>query len=607
MYSQIRTSFWFSIFTLCFCLNAVAQVADEPVTDPPSSAYIYESIDVPGVEFLELAASSDFEGYAGNTLSADGQKEIGFTLIDGIFTTYDFHGSQKTHFYALGNDGTAAGHYQDSEGLYHGIILEDGELRQYDFPGAVQTMIYGISDATGALSGNIIDEFDVTRGFSGDMQIEFPGATATYADFINAAGVVVGSYRDAEGIPHGFMRSPDGNFSTIDVPQMPNLEFIFVNAINDRGVVVFRAKAAGDIQRSYIVLPGGEPDELRFPGSVNTVVRNINQDGSIIGYYDTPDARRHGFIGRPATFVEAENFGNAYAIHLAKGLNMVSAPLKSPTLMTARSLAAMTGATTVIMLDSPSQQFVAWTPTAPDAGFPIEGAQGYIVNVPQPREVIFTGAKWTNQMHALASPSGFSHQLWAFVVSGYLEGSSPFKDYHITIRNIRTNTLTETRSRGNYFAAATVDLNYRGIIELGDTLQLTVTDIQGNIVAEPFNFTVNPLNLETAVLNVTLDNIGTPKQSLLLQNYPNPFNPETWIPYHLSEAGPASLSIYDTNGTLVRTLSLGYQAAGFYQSQGRAAYWNGRNALGESVASGVYFYQLVTPSFQQTQRMLILK
>ena len=46
---------------------------------------------------------------------------------------------------------------RDSDGLFHGVILEDGELRRYDFPGAVQTEIYGISDATGALTGNFID------------------------------------------------------------------------------------------------------------------------------------------------------------------------------------------------------------------------------------------------------------------------------------------------------------------------------------------------------------------------------------------------------------------------------------------------------------------
>ena len=62
-----------------------------------------------------------------------------------------------------------------------------------------------------------------------------------------------------------------------------------------------------------------------------------------------------------------------------------------------------------------------------------------------------------------------------------------------------------------------------------------------------------------------------PTQNLLLQNYPNPFNPETWIPYQLSEDSPVSISIYDTTGKLVRTLSLGFQSAGFYNSQEHAA------------------------------------
>ena len=61
------------------------------------------------------------------------------------------------------------------------------------------------------------------------------------------------------------------------------------------------------------------------------------------------------------------------------------------------------------------------------------------------------------------------------------------------------------------------------------------------------------------------------------------------------------------NGRPIRTISLGYRSAGFYQDQGRAAYWDGRNDLGEPVASGVYFYQLVTSDFQQTRRMLIVK
>ena len=286
---------------------------------------------------------------------------------------------------------------------------------------------------------------------------------------------------------------------------------------------------------------------------------------------------------------------------------MLSVPLKPTVHMTARSLALKTGATTVIALDTANQKFLAWTPTAPDDGFLIEGAKGYIVNLPTARDIVFTGTGWTNQTQVAAAPGTNANQMWAFVVSGHLEGLQHFNGYSVQVRNLRTNTVMTSQVRDNYFAAATANLNYHSVVTIGDTMELIVTDTNGNIVSEKFNFTVNAANLEKAVLSVTLNSIGTPKQSRLLQNYPNPFNPETWIPYHLAEAGAVSLSIYDATGNLIRTLPLGYQQAGFYQNRGRAAYWDGRNALGEPVASGIYFYQLTTPSFQQTRRMLILK
>ena len=99
----------------------------------------------------------------------------------------------------------------------------------------------------------------------------------------------------------------------------------------------------------------------------------------------------------------------------------------------------------------------------------------------------------------------------------------------------------------------------------------------------------------------------TPKKTVLLANYPNPFNPETWIPYHLAKDAKVTLHIYAMNGTLVRTLPLGHQAAGVYQNRSRAAYWDGKNAVGESVASGVYFYTLTAGDFTATRKMLIRK
>ena len=98
-----------------------------------------------------------------------------------------------------------------------------------------------------------------------------------------------------------------------------------------------------------------------------------------------------------------------------------------------------------------------------------------------------------------------------------------------------------------------------------------------------------------------------PEETALLTNYPNPFNPETWIPYHLATHADVTLTIYAADGTVVRHLDLGHQEAGYYQSKSRAAYWDGRNAVGERVASGLYFYTLTAGDFAATRKMLIMK
>ena len=100
---------------------------------------------------------------------------------------------------------------------------------------------------------------------------------------------------------------------------------------------------------------------------------------------------------------------------------------------------------------------------------------------------------------------------------------------------------------------------------------------------------------------------GWIKTTSVFQNYPNPFNPETWIPYRLAESADVNISIYSTDGRLVRRLDLGHQTVGMYESRSRSAYWDGRNALGEPVASGVYFYTLTAGDFTATRKMLIRK
>ena len=98
-----------------------------------------------------------------------------------------------------------------------------------------------------------------------------------------------------------------------------------------------------------------------------------------------------------------------------------------------------------------------------------------------------------------------------------------------------------------------------------------------------------------------------PAETALLPNYPNPFNPETWIPYQLAEGADVTVTLYDVRGVMVRRLVVGHRHAGVYRSRGRAAHWDGRNALGEKVASGLYLYRFTAGDFTATGKLLIRK
>ena len=136
---------------------------------------------------------------------------------------------------------------------------------------------------------------------------------------------------------------------------------------------------------------------------------------------------------------------------------------------------------------------------------------------------------------------------------------------------------------------------------------LTVTDVRQWLrQAQHVNLTDATSQRGILFLEKLLEAL-IPKETQLLANYPNPFNPETWIPYQLAEAGEVEIVIYDMRGIAIRRLPLGHRSAGFYAGKERAAYWDGKNALGEPVASGVYFYTLTADNFTATRKMLILK
>ena len=179
-------------------------------------------------------------------------------------------------------------------------------------------------------------------------------------------------------------------------------------------------------------------------------------------------------------------------------------------------------------------------------------------------------------------------------------------------------------------ANSDVDVNDDGIISILDLI-IIAQHMGESTAAAPSTIAIdsieglNPAMLQTWIERAHIEDDGSitfqqgiaslqrlldqlvPKKTTLLANYPNPFNPETWIPYQLAEPAEVSISIYTADGKLVRTLELGHQSVGIYESHSQAAHWDGRNEVGESIASGLYFFTFTAGKFVATRRMLIRK
>ena len=212
---------------------------------------------------------------------------------------------------------------------------------------------------------------------------------------------------------------------------------------------------------------------------------------------------------------------------------------------------------------------------------------------------------------APAAPSLATYRsAWAFIVTSDIHGMETGTAYTLVAENLRTGIIAteNVTNAARRSSAVWADLNRKSVVEAGDKLEVALYDDNNRIVSGPFQRTVTTSDIRNAFLSLQL-NVGDiqPQDTLLAQNFPNPFNPETWIPYQLSAATEVKIDIYSVSGHLVRSLDLGWQPTGSYMTPSSAAYWDGKNAVGERVASGIYFYTLQTSDFAATRRMVILK
>ena len=182
--------------------------------------------------------------------------------------------------------------------------------------------------------------------------------------------------------------------------------------------------------------------------------------------------------------------------------------------------------------------------------------------------------------------------------------------FRVKVKNLSTNGMvaTTTEDEETGYQLTVVDIETARAARIGDIFEISAQSPNPSIGGEPLQYTITAEDVKRSLIQLpVLIAYEIPTETELLPNYPNPFNPETWIPYRLAEDAFVTLTIYDQAGQLVRTLDVGHRIAAVYENRSKAIYWDGRNQVGEGVASGVYFYHLSAGDYSAIQKMVILK
>ena len=308
-------------------------------------------------------------------------------------------------------------------------------------------------------------------------------------------------------------------------------------------------------------------------------------------------------------------------ITINPGLNLVGLPLRDSRITRVSDLFALDGiggnVPVIILTDGGEFKAVG---RADDPGdIPIVGGQAFILTAQRAETVALSGDGWTNISGTAAAPSMALTGIEVGDITPVLglrgavvdEGTGVNQvGLRVTVKNLSTRravaAVTGPDEAG--YRLTVVDIETGRAAQIGDVLEISAQSPNPFIGVKPLRYTATTEDVKQSLIQLPeLVAYEIPAETQLLVNYPNPFNPETWIPYRLAEDAFVTLTIYDQTGHAVRTLDVGHQIASVYENRSRAIYWDGRNQVGEQVASGVYFYHLSAGDYSATRKMLILK
>ncbi len=304
-------------------------------------------------------------------------------------------------------------------------------------------------------------------------------------------------------------------------------------------------------------------------------------------------------------------------VTLTEGINLIGVP-RAEAVENASGVAPNAAAVIVLTTDSfGNAQFSRVVPNTPTDVAAV-GGQGYIVVANADDSIPYAGEAWKDpEVPAPATAASTDAVKFdptsapALLVEGLFareDTLEPVSGLQVTIRNLRTGESVVDTAGSGRFVKPMIALR-GGRYEEGDTLEVSAVDLSGTFGGlAPVRAVVGKEEIAAGRIDIGRQLLSAvPSKTALLPNYPNPFNPETWIPFDLADSSRVKITIYNSSGQTVRVLELGQLPAGSYRSRSKAPHWDGRNALGEPVASGVYYVRIEAGSFTAFRRMVVLK
>jgi uncharacterized membrane protein len=295
----------------------------------------FTTFDVPAASLTPYngtapSSINDLGTITGSYYDANGFGHGFLRTPNGEFTTFDVPGvgGYGSTPIALNLEGAVVGYYTDSNYLFHSFVRNaDGTFAAFLAPGQCETNgsqgCYGSEDsnvnAFGLSTGNFMDNTAnlVQHGFirhpngtftmfdapgAGTGQYQGTGCPGCFAG-LNQWGAIAGIYADSNTVEHGFLRSPDGKFTTFDAPGAGTGSFQGTGCysdcpvrLNDWGAITGVYIDANYVYHGYLRSPAGSIVTVDPAGSTFTFPVGINDLGTIVGYYADANGVYHGFL-----------------------------------------------------------------------------------------------------------------------------------------------------------------------------------------------------------------------------------------------------------------------------------------------------------------------